>query len=225
MARFLERVDIPGTGTFFCTQTYECLSSSTHELAPHVTLREGADWDEALREMRGLFPDAVGWRSHSCVFSHLLAEQLWRLGYRYVSVHDELDHPRPEPRRHAWGLWQLPIYYMDNLDFSAPRFWSGGHETFRRATIEQAVSGDGLYVFDFHPVHLTLNSPSVDEYFARRPLLAEGRPVDEIAYAGRGARTFYDELCSAMHDSRNESVAMRDALARYDDGPKPREAG
>jgi hypothetical protein len=222
MAEFLDTVDLPGTATFFCTQQYDCLASTNHELAPHAVLGAGGDWDAELQSMRAAFPSATGWRSHSCVFSHLLAEQLWKLGYRYVSVHDDLGHPRPEPRRHAWGIWQLPVYYMDNLDFSTGRFWAGDHTPFSRSIIESALDGDGLYVFGFHPIHIVLNSPSADEYFVRRKRFADGQPARDAAFEGRGTRTFYEELCAAMRSRDAGSVAMRDALAHYDSEPMPR---
>jgi len=215
MREFLARVEIPGTATFFCTQLYDSLNESRYELGPHVYLPAGADWEEELRRKRADFPAAIGWRSHSCVFSHLLAEQLAQTGYEYVSVHDEMGRAGLQPVRHAWGLWHLPIFYMDNLDFSTSRFWRESEEPFSQSYIETALSREGLYVFAFHPVHLMLNSPSAEEYFRRRDPFADGAAVEEVTYPGYGTLDFYDDLCAAMRDEGVESSSMRDALAAF----------
>lgn len=213
MRDFLAATPIPGRATFFCTRPYECLSSSKHELAPHTYLGVEADWAQQFAEKRREFPDAVGWRSHSCVFSHILAEQVAAVGFRYVSIHDQPGDPKIEPVKHAWGLWHLPIYYMDNLDFSQSRFWGeDAPPPFRHELIETAVNGDALFVFAFHPIHLVLNSPNAQEYFSRREALANGAAVEEIRYDGRGTSTFYLELVQAMDAAGMESVALVDAL-------------
>jgi hypothetical protein len=224
MRAFLDEAPIPGRGTFFCTQQYACLEETIHELAPHPYLGPGGEWQEELRESRARFPHAVGWRSHSCVFSHILAEQLARDGYRYVSVHDEPGSTEIRPVRHAWGLWHLPIYYMDNLDFSATRFWGNAADSpFRAELIDAAVAGDGLFVFDFHPIHLALNSPSADEYFVRRELFERGALVDDVRYDGRGSLTFYLELIEAMEAADTSSIAMGEAIDLFTSGVHARE--
>lgn len=213
MREFLDATPIPGRATFFCTQLYDCLSSSAHEVAPHTYLGVEADWAQQSAEKRREFPDAVGWRSHSCVFSHILAEQIAREGFRYVSIHDQLGATNIVPTKHAWGLWHFPIYYMDNLDFSQSRFWGAdAPPPFRRELIDAAVHGDALFVFGFHPIHLVLNSPNPDEYFSRREALASGATPDEIRYEGRGTSTFYLELVDAMDAAGIDSVALVDAL-------------
>jgi hypothetical protein len=216
MREFLKRVDIPGAATFFCTQRYESLEATRHELCPHPFLEQGRNWEEELRAKRDEFPQARGWRSHSCVFSHILAEQVGRLGYRYVSTHDDFGRPGPRPHRHCWGIWHMPIYYMDNLDFSRTRFWpDDGRPAFAPALIEQAVVDDGIYVFDFHPIHLLLNSDSTDWYFKHRDRFLGGEPVERLNSSGYGVRSFYQDLRARMAEAKVESVAMEIALSRF----------
>jgi hypothetical protein len=215
MREFLEDSPIPGLGTFFCTQPYDSLSATDHELAPHAYLGAGGEWDVELNEKRRQFPEATGWRSHSCVFSHILAERIARMGYRYVSVHDEPGVAAPQPVRHAWGLWHLPIYYMDNLDFSAQRFWNDDPAPFDPNLVGRSLNDDGLYVWAFHPIHIMLNSPNAEEYFARREAFSRGEPISAIRYDGYGTADFFRDLCEAMTDAGVASLPMRAALASY----------
>lgn len=213
MTEFLASVQIPGQATFFCTQRYNCLDRSGHEAAPHPFLAPGEDWIAELQRMRALFPHAVGWRSHSCVFSHLLAEWLGRNGYRYASTNDQFGQSGIAPVQQPWGLWHLPIYYMDNMDFSRTRFWSSDvGEPFDPKFIETAIEGEGLYIFDFHPIHLLLNTPNADFYFAARDRFVAGEEVQALAYKGYGTASFYADLCNDMDRRHKASATLADIL-------------
>jgi hypothetical protein len=212
MREFLATVPVPGAGTFFCTRRYEALGAP-HELCPHPYLPDGADWDAELTTMRAAFPEARGWRAHSCVYSHMLAMRLAADGYLYASSFDQIGRPGLEPTREAWGVWQLPIYYMDNLDFSYGRFWPGeAHRPFERGLIEAALAHDGIHVFDFHPVHLLLNSTSAEAYLERRDAFLAGAPLDALRCPGYGSRNFYDDLRAAMREAGVVSTSMLAAL-------------
>jgi hypothetical protein len=213
MREFLAGVKIPGEATFFCTQVYRGLEATPHELCPHPTLGPGEDWGPLLDEARSEFPQARGFRAHNCVHSHLLALELSQRGYLYTSAHGGWDGSTASPYREAWGIWHLPIYYMDNLDFSFSRHWPGtDHRPFARELLEAAVNGEGVYVFDFHPIHLMLNSVSAEAYLSRRDAFLAGEEVDRLRCDGYGARDHYDELVAMMGERRLASVAMRSAV-------------
>ena len=214
MREFLASVRIPGRGTFFCTRRYDCLAPS-HELCPHPVLDETNDWEVELTAKRAELPDAVGWRSHSCTYSHVIAQRLAARGYLYASTQYQ-PVAAGRPFREPWGVWHMPVYYMDNLDFSHSRGWPAlNHVNFAPEIIDAALADDGIYVFDFHPVHLLLNSTSAGEYLARRPAFLAGEGVEALRCAGRGARVFYDELCARMNEASVASVCMRDALTQW----------
>jgi len=213
MAMFLETVEIPGRATFFCTRRYDCLEATDHETGPHPTLEAAGDWQAELARMRAMFPDAPGWRSHSCVFSHLLAEWLAASGYRYASTNDQFGQRAIQPVRHPWGIWHFPIYYMDNMDFSSACFWGADADgPFSETMIETALGDDGVYVFDFHPLHLLLNTPHREHYFAVRDRFKAGEALADLVYDGAGTASFYRRLCAAMHGQGKESLSLGQAL-------------
>ena len=212
MQEFLATVPVPGSATFFCTHRYESLTEP-HEICPHPVLDEERDWATELSAKRAEFPDAIGWRSHSCIYSHLIAERVAASGYLYASTQYQPLAPA-RPFREPWGIWHMPVYYMDNMDFSRPRFWpDAGQVPFSSEVIDTALADDGVYVFDFHPIHLLLNSTSADAYFERRDAFLRGERLETLRCEGRGARTFYDELCAKMERRGTLSVRMKDALA------------
>lgn len=216
MSEFVKEFMIPGSATFFCTQRYDLLLDMDHEIAPHPYLVEGGDWDNELQSKRAEFPLAKGWRSHSCVFSHLLAKWVAENNYVYVSCHDEFGNDNVQPIQHAWGCWHLPIYYMDTLDFSYNHNLLGpDHIIFDQAIIQRAINGNGIYVFDFHPIHLMLNTPRTSHYFSMRERFKNGEPIDRLRYGGYGTASFFHDVLVAMTANNMVSKSMSEALQEY----------
>ena len=227
MEEFLAEVSWPGGATFFCTQPYDCLSQvERFELAPHPFLTGDRNWLAELKAKRAEFPTAVGWRAHSCVFSHTLAEWISCNGYLYVSTQDSFGEAGLKPNRHLWGVWHAPIFYMDNLDFSRSRFAPERKERpFARSLLDTACRTDGLYVFDFHPIHLLLNTPDPDWYSARRAAFLAGEKTSSLRYDGYGARSFFEDLAAAMAGCDQSSSSIIEALrAHVGERIQPRDA-
>jgi hypothetical protein len=214
MEEFLRDVPFPGVGTFFCTERYEALDGGPHELCPHPTLEEGGDWTAELDRKREEFPEARGVRTHTCINSHPISIEFHRRGFEWVSARDEPGRRGITPYREAWGVWHVPIYYMDNMDFSFGDYWPGASDgPFGSELLEAATRESGLYVFDFHPIHLMLNSTSAQEYFARRDRFKAGEPIEELRCEGYGAGEYFADLVGLMREAELESVGISDALA------------
>jgi hypothetical protein len=216
LAEFLSIYPIGGRATFFCTQRYACLAGTPHEQAPHPLLEWGTDFEKELSLMRETFPEAKGWRAHSCAFSHNLAIWLCKHRYEYVSTHDQFGQAGIAPFRVTWGIWQLPIYYMDTLDISAERFGGGPRRApFKPELIRHALESSDLHVFDFHPIHIMLNSPDADYYFSKRDRFRVGDLIEELRFPGYGAGSFFSELCRDIERAALRSFALEDALSRF----------
>jgi hypothetical protein len=128
-------------------------------------------------------------------------------------MRDEPGRQGIAPYREAWGVWHMPIYYMDNMDFSAGDYWPDQPpKPFARDLIEAATSEPGLYVFDFHPIHLMLNSTSAEAYFDRRDRFKAGEPLSELRCEGYGAASYYHDLLALMEEAGIESAGISDAL-------------
>lgn len=221
MLEFLKHSPFPGEATYFCTQVYEALSNTSSELAPHPYMGKSGDWLAELRAKRAEFPEAMGWRSHSCLFSHIVAEWLAFNGYLYASTHDEFGREGLRPSLNMWGIWQMPIYYMDNLDLSQPRFWPSANKAVMSSDIiARALEVPGTYVFDFHPIHLLLNTPDPATYSALRGRFLDGESSEILRYRGRGAHSFFCELIEAMDKKGFRSVSIHDALLAYNPDAK-----
>ena len=215
LSRFLEAFPLPGAATFFCHRPFACLEASAHERCPHPFLSDLDAWQAPLAALReDVNPAARGVRAHSCVFSHMIGIGLRELGFEYVSQANNLYHTGLFPFRHPWGVWELPIYYMDNMDFWTSENWPDlKHVPFSRDWIQTAIAGDDLYVFDFHPIHIALNTRTAADYqLVKREIITAGASPFELAVAGRGTREYFLELCAAMTSANVASLTCSEAL-------------
>ena len=214
MEEFLEGFPIPGVGTFFCTQPYEALREVRHEICPHPTLDPGTDWEQELDRKQAEFPDARGVRTHTLINSCMLSIDYHARGFRWVSAREEPGRRGIAPYREAWGVWHVPIYYMDTMDFSFGDYWPDvSAAPFAREWLETAVREPGLYVFDFHPIHLLLNSTSASAYLSRRDGFVAGEALEDLRCDGYGTADYYRDLIALMGETEIESVGISDALA------------
>jgi hypothetical protein len=206
----------PGAGTFFCTGPYHFLAESGHEVAPHPFLADKSDWEAELLAWRKTFPKANCWRAHSLVFSQYLGVRLGQLGYTITSTQDAFARPDQTPSLSPWGVWQMPIFYMDNADFNRPDFGTlGEYRVFDPAFIDMALESDGIAVFDFHPIHYELNTPDYAFYQRRIQDFRSGGKVQDLSFDGYGVRSFFDDLVAAMARKGLVSLTMSEALAAW----------
>lgn len=217
LERFLAEYPFPGTATFFAHRRFAALEASGHEICPHPFIEDLRDWRSSLKSITREFPHAPkGVRPHCCVFSHMIGIGLKDEGYLYVSQAQNLFTDGLAPFRHPWGVWELPIYYMDNMDFWMSKNWPElRHRPFDHRVIDRALGSDALFVFDFHPLHIALNSGSHEFYSSVKARIIEGgeSPFD-LRAPGRGTADFFAELCVAMRRANVQSVSCAEAVAR-----------
>ena len=127
-----------------------CLPHSTH----------GRTECEVLEHLKDLVPDAVCMRTHSLYQS---SPFLFLAARKYgIRIDVSLFLPRTaDLRPHRFqisedGLWRIPYFWEDDYEMYVDGpIWSCWDERLRI---------QGLRVFDFHPVHVVLNSARLDPY-------------------------------------------------------------
>jgi hypothetical protein len=218
MQRFIQEFPLPGQVSFFLHRKY-AVDFQGYEVAPHPFLTETGDWLGTVQRLAhelGI-PTPVGVRTHACVSSQMLWPELAKQGYKYSSMVMLLYETGIKPFKHPWGLWELPIYYMDNSDICMRLNWPGSdHRPFHSDVIRKAVAEPGLYVFDFHPIHVILNTQTYHDYLGVREAVRSGKTsAFELAFAGYGTRAFFLDLCKEMERCGLKSSSCIEALHTY----------
>ena len=134
----------------------------------------------------------LGIRPHSCVFSHMIGIDLNKKGYKWISQAQNLFSTNLYPFKHPWGIWELPIYYMDNMDFWMTKNWKNdNHKPFSQQIIDMCINNEGLYVFDFHPIHIALNTRTYNDYQnVKDKIINNKEDPFNLSFPGKGSRDF-----------------------------------
>lgn len=196
--------------TWFATHSSpvlaDLLSEPLFEVGVHPNFLAGSSHGESpasvMSHMLGIVPGARTVRTHSLFqserHSQLLVEEF---GIRTDCSLLLMDSPYVQPHRVRFssaGPWltRVPHVFQDNMYMFGGRPWT---------LDDAAFASPGLKVFDFHPVHLALNSPSFATYdrlkAAGRPLQAWTREdVQAVRHRGAGAGTLFASLVERLRD-------------------------
>jgi hypothetical protein len=179
--------------TVFCTHStpiLEGLDPARVELAWHPNFLAGRDEAEVLDELAVAFPDAVGVRAHALYFHSRLVPLLLRRGIHYVAHDLRFAATGLHSETHWSGLVNVPGFWEDDVHSMV----HGGD--FQPGTVD--VVGAGLKVFDFHPIHLRLNTDHMARYERARSDIEAGRSLAGHVNPGRGSRSFLQSVVGPM---------------------------
>jgi len=163
-----------------------CLSGSTH----------GQGDGEVLQHMSALFPGAVSMRTHGLYQSTSFLAKAADAGILHdVSLFlPGAAHLAPVRFRYGGAdLVRFPYFWEDDVAMEDPgERWSlAGHG-----------ASPGLRIYDFHPVHVALNTTSLDRYRALRSLKPlpdwDEDFIEEHRQPGVGPLTLFLELADRL---------------------------
>ncbi|MFZ5427662.1 MAG: hypothetical protein ACOZEN_11865 [Thermodesulfobacteriota bacterium] len=156
----------------------------------------GGSDEEVLRHVRELFPDAVSMRTHGLYQSTSFLARAADAGIRHdVSLFlPGARHLAPVPFRYDGArLTRFPYFWEDDVAMEDPdETWS----------LDAHGTGPGLRIYDFHPVHVALNTSSLARYRALKALkpLAQWDEdfIEEHRQPGPGPGTLFLELAAEL---------------------------
>ncbi|MBV7331999.1 hypothetical protein KFU94_27975 [Chloroflexi bacterium TSY] len=184
------------------------LTNSTHGTTP----------TEVLSHCMSLVPKATSMRTHSLYQSSPLLANVLESTSIHVDV--SLFLPRAahlQPVEYIWQektLLRIPFYWED--DFEMER-----QDTNWRLD-SYCISGSGMKVFNFHPIHIYLNSADMKPYQALKkecPQLQHATPdvVNKHIYHGIGTRSIFIDINQHLTTCAR-SYCIRDVYASWQAG-------
>ncbi len=203
--RLVNVLDIPVC--FFVTNDTPMLSELRSD--PHFTLgihpnflpqlngQTVKTWGETLEEMHKLVPEAKVIRCHALVDATPILTEAEKMGFLAdmnlfipfssgITVH---------PFSHFSGIKRLPFFFEDDAWILEP-----GHPS-----IESHVqnNGSGLSIFNFHPIHLYLNTETMERYNRAKPFYHD---FDKLTpFVNRGGDTGARDILMRLKDFENEN--------------------
>ena len=183
------KFDVPAT--WFVTHATPLLDrlreNPNYELGIHPNFNPLLDGRDS-RSMDSLIDDL----SHSMVQSSRLMELFKRKGLLFDCNHFIPEQSRIELR--PWKLW--------NGITKVPHFWEDDATCIyeENATIASLIARKGLKIFDFHPIHVFLNTEDLTRYEQSRASHSDADSLLCHRYDGVGTRTYLIQLLEQTND-------------------------
>lgn len=156
--------------------------------------------EKILDDLLLIVPEAVSIRSHSLFQSSRLMELFNSRGLKYECNHfiPAESQIQLKPWRIWNGLIKVPHNWEDDVSLLSG-YWP---------KIQMLLDRPGLKAFDFHPIHVFLNSENVDRYNACRSILKAPDLLSKNRNEDTGIRTHLDDLLKIFNrDGRTNSSA------------------
>ncbi|MCB1562212.1 MAG: hypothetical protein KDJ75_01435 [Alphaproteobacteria bacterium] len=151
--------------------------------------RQGKTAKEVVERILNVVPEAKTVRSHSMTQNSNILDIFVDLGL----THDS-NHFIPEQINCALAPW-----HVWNGLIKAPYFWEDDVVCLYEdnTPIIDLKTRPGLKIFDFHPIHVYLNTESLDRYERTRPIHRDIDALRSHRHDGHGSRSSLRQLTGA----------------------------
>lgn len=171
--------------TFFCTHDVSSIKGiERHELAIHPNFTAGRAEVEVIRELKTLFPEAKGIRSHGLYLHGYLFNIYREFGLEYDSnylIPNQMVHPFYISE----NVLEIPMFFEDDLYVSTS-------SDFTIASLN--MQSEGLTVFNFHPIHIFLNTRRLSDYDHAKKYFRQPHRMLKYRNKGKGMHDLFIEL-------------------------------
>ena len=146
----------------------------------------GRTASEIMDRLFEIVPNARSLRSHSITQS----SQLYKLFQQYGITHDSNDYI-PSNSDMTLHPWQLESGLI-----KVPYFWSDETSCLKQSNLSilDLLKRDGLKVFNFHPIHIFLNTEDLNRYQNTRIIHKSPKELIKKRYKGYGVRNKLFEI-------------------------------
>jgi hypothetical protein len=208
----LELVETAGVRTtLFATHASALLAATrAHEVGIHPNFLPLAfkDCTVELDRLLGLYPESKGVRSHSYHQNSRILDLFVERGLIYDSnvLMFQCDHI--ELFRHFNGLIRMPVFWEDDVNCVVGGDWI--------PTMSTVADTDAVHIFNFHPVHVFLNTETLRRYESAKPYYHDPAKLREFANpesSGTGTRVFLRRLLALIQAGRPATTLVEIATS------------
>jgi hypothetical protein len=153
---------------FLTNEVPENIKLNGHEVAVHPNFKNMNLLEETVSNLLNIVPESIGCRSHALFYAWQLLPIYAKYGICYDSSVVMYNMPSIFPYKLTSSIWELPIFYLDYIHLWINRETEAAKETSFKTTSFH-LNTDGLKIFDFHPMHIFLNTDTLERYEAAKP--------------------------------------------------------
>lgn len=193
--------------TFFATHNTEVFSSINEKdieigIHPNFNLllqgnnKYGENFEQVIDYYLNLYPNSVSVRSHSMTQNTPILRAFSNAGLKF-----DCNHFFPYQNSE---ILLSPFYFWDNNLIRIPYFWEDDVNLLffeQKYTISQLLKNQGLKVFDFHPIHIYLNTYSIDHYNEAKSVYHDFSRLSKLVNTKKkGVRDYFIKLLNSVNN-------------------------
>lgn len=187
----LKRYNVPST--WFFTHETEYINQirqlRNQEIGIHPNFNDllnsspiAKNVEDVFSTLKSIIPDATSMRSHSLTYGDVIARYAIKHGITHVSNY--MIPFQSGISLNCWndwyGLTHVPYLFQDSVLF---------YLNSTLGVTDLILNYQGLRVFNFHPIHVYLNTESIGRYEQTRHLHRNPKELIKYRYTGYGTRS------------------------------------
>ncbi|MBX3662274.1 MAG: hypothetical protein KF804_07490 [Burkholderiales bacterium] len=157
---------------------------------PLISGNSNVSASDIINNLARIAPEAKVLRSHAMTTSGRWLDLYRSAGITHLSNYLMFGDRNIHPFYQLNGLLEGPVYFADDGMLYQRATRSITFDINR----DLKASDSGLQVYNFHPIHLFLNTESLDRYFAARTQGNDPLALQAMRCSGDGARTWLTNL-------------------------------
>lgn len=190
--------------TFFATHKTSLLNDIQGiEVGIHPNFLPSKDYKCELDRLMNLYPQAKGVRCHSYYQNTQILALFVEYGLQYDSNLVMFGCPNIQPFKHWNGLIRMPVFWEDDINCLIGNTWE--------PELLSLSDPNSLYVFNFHPIHVYLNTDKLSRYEAAKPYYHDPIKLREFVNhesTGIGTRVFLKRLLTSAKEHHSSSTLI-----------------
>ena len=201
--------------TFFATHRSDLLrslDSAKYEIGIHPNFDKGTNHNRIIEDLKAIYPTAIGVRSHGLFQSSHVLQLFLDNGLKYdvntfIPLREGLY-----PFTRLNKLVCIPFYWEDDTHFS-------NQTTFELSELQ--IHKRGLKIYNFHPMHIFMNTESRPHYISFKPFYQQPDILINHRNMGKGIQTLFSELLGYLSDNTIPTYTCEEIYHEYLAKEKP----
>ena len=198
----ISREDVKAT--FFLTHSSQMVKKiiNNYDFGIHPNITDLTKAKEQTLQIKKLFPPTKKIRAHKLITNSQIMKIWSEMKFRIVSNYLMLGYRSISPIQLPFGLKEVPIFFMDDL-------WVyGGMNTLDQEQIKEIADSKSIFVFDFHPVHIYMNTCELKTYDKIKNNMSDENYVNNYRNKGFGCNS----MLRTLIDSKVKIYSLQEMI-------------
>lgn len=178
------------------------LDSAKYEIGLHPNFNNSnCDFEKPIKDLKELYPQAIGARSHSLFVSSNILQNYKKYGMKYESNNFLYLHPNLQVTKRFQSFESIPFFWSDDKIIELER-----EET------NTYLGVKGLKVYNFHPIHIFLNTPTEKYYLENKHNYQNDKELKKNRFEGFGVGTYFENILKEINKQKLDTYLMKDLI-------------